>query len=262
VRNQGIDFDFQSVNVVAGKFKWTSNFNISFQQNQLMELYDGLQRIGNTLIVGKPISFWFMNEFLGVNPANGRNMYADANGNFTYITGESTLRYIGSALPSSFGGFANNFSYGPLSLDVFFQYQLGNLAFNQDLYNLAMAGSQPGNQLRSQLDYWKKPGDITNTSRPFEGGLEPGTSSVQQASTRLLSDGSYIRLKQVTLNYSLPESIMKKIGASQASFFVQGLNLLTFTKYNGIDPEAMSLGSTFGAFPNARQVSVGLNLTF
>lgn len=262
VRNQGIDFDFQSVNVVAGKFKWTSNFNISFQQNQLMELYDGLQRIGNTLIVGKPISFWFMNEFLGVNPANGRNMYADANGNFTYITGESTLRYIGSALPSSFGGFANNFSYGPLSLDVFFQYQLGNLAFNQDLYNLAMAGSQPGNQLRSQLDYWKKPGDITNTSRPFEGGLEPGTSSVQQASTRLLSDGSYIRLKQVTLNYSLPESIMKKIGASQASFFVQGLNLLTFTKYNGIDPESMSLGSTFGAFPNARQVSVGLNLTF
>ena len=262
VRNQGIDFDFQSVNVLAGKFKWTTNFNISFLNNELMELYDGLQRIGNTLIVGKPISFFYSQEFLGVNPANGRNMYADANGNYTYIVADAGLRYIGKTIPTSFGGFANNFTYGPVSLDVFFQYQFGNLAFNQDLYNLAMSGATPGNQLRSQLDYWKQPGDITNTARPYEGGQEPGTSSLQTGSTRLISDGSYIRLKQVTLNYTLPQTLMKKFGMTQGSFFVQGLNLLTFTKYNGIDPEANSLGSTYGSYPNARQVALGLNLTF
>jgi hypothetical protein len=125
-----------------------------------------------------------------------------------------------------------------------------------------MSGATPGNQLRSQLDYWKQPGDITNTARPYEGGQEPGTSSLQTGSTRLISDGSYIRLKQVTLNYTLPQTLMKKFGMTQGSFFVQGLNLLTFTKYNGIDPEANSLGSTYGSYPNARQVALGLNLTF
>ena len=262
VRNQGIDFDLQSVNIIAGKFRWNTAFNITLLQNELMELYDGLDRIGNDLIVGKPIDFFYLNQFLGVNPANGRQMFADENGEYTYIVGESTLRYIGSALPHSYGGLSNTFSYGPISLEVFFQYQFGNLAFNQDLYNLANAGADTGNQLVSQMDYWKRPGDITNTPRPYEGGQAPGTSSINSSSTRLLSDGSYIRLKQVTLNYRLPTVTLNKVGISEANIFVQGINLFTFTKYNGIDPEANSIGTTYGAYPNAKQISAGINLNF
>ncbi|WP_194777597.1 SusC/RagA family TonB-linked outer membrane protein [Pararhodonellum marinum] len=265
VRNQGIDFDIQTVNVTAGKFQWSSNFNITFLQNELTSLYEGLDRIGNTLIVGRPVSFWYMDEFLGVNPANGRQMFADENGDYTYIVGESSVRYIGSALPTHYGGFANTFSYGPLSLEVFFQYQYGNLAFNSDLYNLGIAGSGPDNQLRNQLDYWKQPGDITNTPRPFEGAQAPGTSTIQTFSTRLLSDGSYIRLKQVTLNYGLPADWTRKVGVQQANLFVQGLNLATFTKFNGIDPEASSIAvgnSLYGVYPNGRQISAGINLNF
>ncbi|MBN7817260.1 SusC/RagA family TonB-linked outer membrane protein [Algoriphagus pacificus] len=264
VRNQGIDIDVQTVNVVAGKFQWSTGFNITFLENELIELYDGLDRIGNNLIVGKPISFFYTNKYLGVNPANGRAMYDDGTGtgNFTYVTGQNTLDYRGSTLPSSYGGLSNTFSYGPLTLEVFFQYQFGNLATNSDLYNLANWGSGTGNLLVSQLDYWKQPGDVTTVGRPYEGGQEPGTSNVNTFSTRLISDGGYVRLKQVTLNYTLGSAAASKIGMASASLFVQGLNLATFTKYNGIDPEANSIGNTYGAYPNARQISAGINLNF
>lgn len=262
VRNQGIDFDLQTVNIVAGKFQWSTAFNITFLQNELLSLYDGLDRIGNGLIVGRPISFYYLNTYLGINPANGRQMFDDLNGGYTYVAGESTLSYIGSALPKSYGGLSNTLTYGPLSLEVFFQYQLGNLAFNQDLYNLANWGSGTGNLLVEQLDYWKEPGDIKTVGRPYEGGQAPGTSNINTASTRLLSDGSYVRLKQVTLNYTLPNTAASKIGMQSASLFVQGLNLATFTKYNGIDPEANSLGTTFGSYPNAKQFTAGINLNF
>ena len=264
VRNQGIDIDVQTVNIVAGKFQWSTGFNITFLENELLSLYDDLDRIGNNLIVGRPISFFYTNQYLGVNPANGRAMYDDGTGtgNFTYVTGESTLDYRGSALPSSYGGLSNTFTYGPLTLEVFFQYQFGNFATNSDLYNLANWGSGTGNLLVNQLDYWKQPGDVVVVGRPYEGGQEPGTSAINTFSTRLMSDGGYVRLKQVTLNYTLGSAAASKIGMASASLFVQGLNLATFTKYNGIDPEANSIGNTFGAYPNARQISAGINLNF
>ncbi|MDF2157317.1 TonB-dependent receptor [Algoriphagus sp. CAU 1675] len=264
VRNQGIDFDIQTVNVVAGKFQWSTAFNITFLENELLELYDGLDRIGNSLIVGKPISFWYTHQYIGVNPANGRAMYEDANGNPTYIVGESTQRYIGSGLPKSYGGFSNSFSYGPVSLEVFFQGQFGNLAGNQDIFNLGDWGASTGNLWVSQLDYWKQPGDITTVGRPYEGGQAPGTSNIDTFSTRFLSDGGYVRLKQVTLNFTLPSAAASKIGMKGLTAFVQGLNLATFTKYSGQDPEVVGIAEnvSIGRYPNGKQFSAGLNLTF
>ncbi|MCS5490250.1 SusC/RagA family TonB-linked outer membrane protein [Algoriphagus limi] len=264
VRNQGIDFDLQTVNVVAGKFQWSTAFNITFLENELMELYDDLDRIGNSLIVGKPISFWYTHQFLGVNPANGRAMYDDGNGGYTYIVGESTLDYRGSGFPGSYGGLANTFSYGPLSLEVFFQGQFGNLAGNQDMFNLEDWGASTGNLRINQLDYWRQPGDITTVGRPYEGGQAPGTSNIDTFSTRFLSDGGYVRLKQVTLNYVLPSSAAQKIGMQGLSAFVQGMNLATFTKYTGQDPEVVGIAEnvSIGRFPNGRQISAGVTLTF
>jgi TonB-linked SusC/RagA family outer membrane protein len=266
VRNQGVDIDVQTVNIVAGKFQWSTGFNITFLENELLSLYDGLDRIGNDLIVGRPIQFWYTNQYEGVNPANGRAMYDDGTGtgNYTYITGQNTLDYRGTGLPTSYGGLSNTFSYGPLTLEIFFQGQLGNIASNADIFNLGNWGSGTGNQTVDQLNYWKQPGDVTTVGRPFEGGQEPGTSAVNTFSTRLLSDGGYVRLKQVTLNYSLGSAAASKIGMSSASFFVQGLNLATFTNFNGIDPEVVSItgDTTFGRYPNAKQFSAGLTLNF
>ncbi|WP_111671941.1 SusC/RagA family TonB-linked outer membrane protein [Algoriphagus litoralis] len=264
VRNQGVDIDLQTVNIVAGKFQWSTGFNITFLENELLELYDGLDRIGNTLIVGKPIQFWYTHQYLGVNPANGRALYADADNNPTYIVGESTLRYIGSGLPTSYGGLSNSFSYGPVSLEVFFQGQFGNLAGNQDQFNLENWGSGTGNLRTNQLNYWKAPGDITTVGMPYEGGQAPGTSAINTFSTRFLSDGGYIRLKQVTLNYTLPSAAASKIGMKGLTAFVQGLNLATFTNYVGQDPEVVGISNlvSIGRYPNPRQFSAGVNLTF
>jgi TonB-dependent starch-binding outer membrane protein SusC len=264
VRNQGIDFDLQTVNVIKGKFQWSTAFNFTVLENELMELYDGRDRIGNALIVGKPITFWYTHQYLGVNPANGRAMYADADNNPTYIIGDNTLRYIGSGLASSYGGFANTFSYGPVSLEVFFQGQFGNLAGNQDFFNLENWGSGTGNLRTNQLNYWKQPGDITFVGKPYEGGQEPGTSAINTFSTRFLSDGGYVRLKQVTLNYSMPSALASKIGMKGLTAFVQGLNLATFTKYSGQDPEVVGVANlvSIGRYPNAKQFTAGVNLTF
>ena len=263
LRNQGIDLDIQTTNLVFGQFKWTTAFNTSIFSNELRELYEGLDSLGTDLIVGKPIDFFYAYEYAGVNPANGSPMYLDKDGEYTYLVNDEDRRYIGSALPWSYGGLSNTFSYGPVSLEVFFQYQYGNLAFNQDLYNLAQSGSLgQDNQTTDQLNFWRQPGDITNTPKPYEGGNIPGHSGYQQFSTRLLSDGSYIRLKQVTLNYTLPVQHLRKVGVQEGNIYVQGLNLWTFTKYNGLDPEVNSLGTTYGTYPSSQQLSAGINLTF
>ena len=263
LRNQGIDLDIQTTNVVLGRFKWSTAFNTSIFSNELMELYEGLDSLGTDLIVGKPIDFFYAYEYAGVNPANGSPMYYDKNGEYTYSVGDEDRKYIGSAMPWNYGGLSNTFSYGPVSLEVFFQYQYGNLAFNQDLYNLAQAGSLgQNNQTTDQLDFWREPGHITNTPKPYEGGSIPGQSGYQQFSTRLLSDGSYIRLKQVTLKYSLPPFLLKKVGVQEGNIYVQGVNLWTFTKYNGLDPEVNSLGSTYGTYPSSKQLTAGINFTF
>src|SRR5690554_6285077 len=263
LRNQGIDLDIQSTNVVLGRFKWTTSFNTSIFSNELLELYEGLDSLGTDLFVGKPVESFYAYEYAGVNPANGSPMYLDKNGEYTYSVGDEDRRYIGSALPWTYGGLSNTLAYGPVSLEVFFQYQYGNLAFNQDLYNLAQAGSiGQNNQTRDQLNFWRGPGDITNTPKPYERGNIPGHSGYQQFSTRLLSDGSYIRLKQVTLRYALPGQLLAKAGVREGNIYVQGLNLWTFTKYNGLDPEVNSIGTTYGTYPSSKQLTAGLNFTF
>ncbi|GEO23673.1 SusC/RagA family TonB-linked outer membrane protein [Cyclobacterium qasimii] len=263
LRNQGIDFDLQTTNLIIGKFRWSTSFNTSVFSNELLELYEGLERIGNDLIVGKPIDFFYGYDYAGVNPANGSPMYYDEQGEYTYLLTDDDQRYLGSALPWAFGGLANTFKYGGVSLEVFFQYQYGNKAFNQDLYNMAQAGSiGQDNQTVDQLYFWREPGQITNVPIPYEGGRIPGHSGYQQMSTRLISDGSYIRLKQVSLNYNLPKSLLNKAKIEEVNVFVQGINLWTLTKYNGLDPEVNSLGDTYGTYPSSRQITAGINLTF
>jgi hypothetical protein len=81
-------------------------------------------------------------------------------------------------------------------------------------------------------------------------------------SNRLISDGSYIRLKQVTLNYDFPKTLLNKAKIEEVNVFLQGINLWTLTKYNGLDPEVNSLGETYGTYPSSRQITAGINLTF
>lgn len=270
VLNRGIDLELGGVVVNRGDFQYRVTANFSTLHNELISLPKGDERIinnGNLLIVGESLSFPYLLEFAGVNPANGKTMIIDQNGNLAYRGVEDDRDVRGTYIPTYFGGFSNNFSYKGINLELFFQFQGGNKAFNSDWYNLYTAGSSANNQLVSQLDRWQNPGDITNVPRAFQGGVIDGFDQLHGTfgSTQFLSDASYVRLKQVTLSYNLPINLISKIGLNKVNVFVQGLNLWTATKYDGIDPEVVANNnvtgvSAFGVYPLGRQFMAGVTL--
>lgn len=272
IRNEGIDVALSTVNVDAGGFQWTTTFNISFLDNVVTELNGDEEQTqlanGQIVRVGEPLGLFFGVPYAGVNPANGRAMFYDSLGNITYRPIERDRVILGNSVSDYYGGLNNTFKYKGLSLDVFFQYDFGADAYNWDLLNLAGSGSVTDNQLVSELNYWKQPGDITNVPRPYEGafdrGIEQGFPNFE--SGRYISDASYIRLKQVTLGYDLPSNALSRIGLDRVRVFVQGLNLVTWTEFEGIDPEVINqnLGGgqfgSFGNYPNGRVYTAGLTI--
>jgi TonB-linked SusC/RagA family outer membrane protein len=270
VRNQGIDIEVGGIVVDRGGFRVDSRFNISFLQNEVTSLTGGEDTIfaGSipSLIVGQPVDFFYFLEWGGVNPANGRAMIIDKDGNPSYAGDFEDGSVRGSAIPTHFGGWSNTFSYKGISLDIFFQYQYGNKAFNGDLYNL-LSGSGVGNQRSDILERWQEPGDVTNVPMVTPNGTIAGIAQNFGfiGTDRFMSDASYIRLKTATLSYNLPTSLLERVNMRNARIFVQGVNILTWTKYDGIDPEVVannnSTGeSSFGAYPLGRQFSAGINL--
>lgn len=257
---KGLDFELTTINFdTEGGFKWSTTFNIAFYRNKLIELNGGAQRIGNTFIVGQPTNILYTFAYAGVNPADGRPMFYDANNNITYVpVAGRDDRIIGFGNPSSFGGFGNNFSYKGLSLDVLFQYQYGNASYLQTGQILEASGMANENQVRSQLDRWTTPGQITAVPRAYDGYTEPGGYDPTNLSDRYVQKASYIRLKQVTLNYKLPTAWTSKIGVPGVSVFVQGLNLATISNYRGEDPE--NTGNDLNAYPQPRTFAGGLTI--
>lgn len=271
-RMEGIDLELGGVPVDAGGFKWTSSFNIALIDNKLLELNEdaALDRDGNPQIndgrytVGKKLNQVYTIPWAGVNPADGRAMYYDINGNITYspISADDRRAY-GSYDPDFFGGWTNTFSYKGFSLDVLFQYQYGNMAWTDMNYPLELSGAYGYNQLKSQLyDAWSQPGDITGVPRPFYNGAEPGSVAITTFSSRWLQDASYIRLKQLTFGYSLPSSVLSGTGIQSVRLFAQGMNLWTITKYTGEDPENTATNNSMNVYPHPRTFTFGANITF
>jgi TonB-dependent starch-binding outer membrane protein SusC len=282
VLNNGVDIELSGVVMTRGKFQWRMNGNFSTLNNEILSLPDGKTEalfapVAPNVIyrVGKPLGGAYLFDFAGINPANGRAMVYDANGNITYRPVLADAKYSGTLIPTYFGGYSNTFSYKNISLEIFFQFQGGNKAFNNDYLNVYRAGSTADNQLVNQLDRWRNPGDITNVGIPFESGIIEGQdqsfasffASGVYGSTQMMSDASYLRLKQVTLSYSLPVDLLTKVKLTKVTAFVQGLNLWTYTKFAGIDPEVVSNNgatgtSSFGVFPVGRQFMAGLTIGF
>lgn len=261
VQNKGIDFEVSTVNMDTKGFKWVTRFNISLQKNEITNLGPGVSRIGNSYIVGKPLGMLYTYKWAGVNPADGRPMYYDAKNQLTYIPVAADQRYMGSSIPSHYGGISNSFTYKGLSLEVFFQYQYGNETYLQAAQVLEASGSFEDNQLRSQLKRWTTPGQITGVPRPYSDGAEPGGYDPSNLSSRYIQTASYIRLKQVTLSYQLPSSIVSKTRMSNINVFVQGINLATFTNFRGDDPEN-AITNNLNQYPNPRQLTAGVTLEF
>lgn len=267
LENKGLEISLNTKNFV-GAFRWSTSFNISFNKNKILRLagqpiFPGGRYLGR-IEEGKPYGFFYGKAYAGVDPSNGDALYyVDENRTATTNSYSAAKdQQIGDPNPKFFGGFGNQFSYQGFDLDVQTQFVSGN-----DLYNAA-GGFQSGNgdyfdnQTLDQLDYWKTPGQVTNIPQPrFDEGN--GT----RASSRYVQKGSYFRVKSVVLGYNLPKAFISKYKFQKVRLFASALNLFTFTKYTGYDPEinttfagAVQLGHDFYTPPQARTITFGINI--
>ncbi|MCX6319557.1 MAG: TonB-dependent receptor [Bacteroidetes bacterium] len=261
MENRGLEL-LLSVTPFDGKFKWTSSFNIAFQKNKVTELYDGLQSLPSdaSIRVGSPFGSFFVAEWAGVNPATGRGMWYDINGNLTYNPGAADRKIIGNVFPSKIGGWNNSFSFKGFTLEAFFQYEYGRVrADGQYQQMMRMAGATVNTLTYGYNTRWRKPGDVVPTPRTFNG-LADYNSVGWGTGSRYIFKTDYIRLKQITLGYDIPSKFAKKYRLDGARFYVQGINLWTYTKWPSYDPEFT--GDNFGIIPQSKNLTVGLQVRF
>ncbi|MBC7387568.1 MAG: TonB-dependent receptor [Opitutaceae bacterium] len=273
INGKGFDFLLSSKNL-TGAFKWNTSFNISTYTNKVTKLY--LQQPVDGSFVsrtseGQPLGAFFLIKATGVDPVTGDMVYEDLDKSNTI--GSSDRQFVGNPLPDFFGGITNNFSYKGLDLGVFFQYSSGN-----DIYNLAAEGlggyqslganvsstSPATNIFQEVYDQRWTPSNTTAKYPRAVGGVR-GTFNTQRSS-RYLEDGSYLRLKNITLGYQLPKSFLNKLKVANARLFITGQNFLTFTNYTGFDPEATSsfgvenTGVDQGSIPQFKTYTFGINI--
>ena len=261
VENKGLEFLLNTVNI-DGEFKWKTSFNISFERNTIKALYDTLSVLPSAaaLRVGQPVTNIFTTRYAGVNPATGRPMWYDINGNITYQPTNADRVNIGSFYPKQYGGLTNTFSYKGFELDVFFNYEYGRVNFDGQYFRLLEIGSRQSNGMKPDYERrWQKPGDVTDVPRPINGATEPrGTAYTSGDRTYMKQD--YIRLKQVTLTYNVSKGVLNSLKLNSARFYVQGYNLWTYDDWPGYDPEFD--GDSRGLVPQSRNITVGLTVGF
>jgi TonB-linked SusC/RagA family outer membrane protein len=285
VENKGVEFSLSSRNLV-GEFKWNTNVNITFNKNKVLEMSTDAERILSAsggrpayavTQAGYPIGSFFGRRFLGIfrteqeakeytvqpNAHAGDVKWKDIDGNG--VINDNDKEVIGSPYPKYYFGFNNTFSYKSFSLDITTSGQVGAQIYNNSFY-LNNSGVQ--NNAKYVYDNrWVSPDQPGNGlfGRAIRGGKNDNT----QYSSVYLFDASFWRIRNVTLAYSLPNTLTNRLGLGTARVYATATNLYTFTNYFGYDPETnisgdsfTSFGLDFGAYPQARTITFGVNLSF
>lgn len=301
VRNDGLELSLSTVNVQTKDFTWTSDFNIAFNKNEVLELaenqlalttaarfdqnynsqpsyiakvglpmgmmygylyegtykYDDFIKSGNSYTLKDNVPY-FSSE---ANTQPGMPKYKDVNGDGIIDSNDRTI--IGRGLPIHTGGFTNSFTYKGFDLSIFFQWSYGNDIMNANRLFFENAGGKKDlNQFASYANRW--------TPENPESDIPAATKSASNnvISSRIIEDGSYLRLKTVTLGYTFPKALIAKAKLSNARVYVAAQNLWTWTSYSGYDPEvsvrnsALTPGLDFSSYPRAFTLSFGVNLGF
>jgi TonB-linked SusC/RagA family outer membrane protein len=269
MENKGVEILLNSVNIDTRNFKWNTSLNVAYNKNRVKDIKGQIiesDKREQRAVEGEPIGVFYMAKFAGVDPQTGDALYIDGSGKPNTDFSKAQRMVVGKSMPDWTGGITNTFSGYGFDLGVFFSFVQGNSIYNRaGVYQDNGFAGGFDNQLRNVLDRWQKPGDITNVPR-LSYYYSDGGASV--TNSRWLYDGSYIRLKSVTLGYSLPKSVINTLKISSLRVYVAGYNLWTKTKYFG-DPEINSdvLGNIAGGIdyytvPQAKQITVGLNVKF
>ena len=258
LENKGIELLLNTQNIQSD-FTWNTSINFAANRNKVLSLYEGQPiddqgRGGNRVQEGEPTGIFFGYVCLGVDPTTGKLVYEDLN-NDGEITADDRKK-IGNPNPDFTFGITNSFGFKNFDLSIFLQGVAGNDIFNGTNIYLA-SGIGEDNQLAFMADRWKQPGDVTDI--PKEGD--------QLKSSRFIENGSFMRIKSVTLGYNFPQQLLKPVKLKTARIYVSGQNLFTFTAYTGMDPEVnyysndnVVMGTDFFTYPQTRTIMVGINL--
>lgn len=274
VENSGIEIDINSTNIYDKAFKWTTSFNVSFPKNILLA-YPNLENSPDAASyeVGESIRMIKGYHFTGVDPATGNPTFQDVNKDGSY-TEDDDFIVMGQTLPQFFGGLSNTLSYKNLTLDIFFQF-VKQEAHTMEYGPMVGTIGSRSNKSTDVLGYWSAPGDLTKIPRPTTTSSEEAYKLYRNQyrySDAAWGDASYIRLKNVALAYDL-SSLTSKWNLQGTTVYLQGQNLLTFTKYKGLDPEINGFDrryvypiNPFGSvkpqrLPVLRTVTVGLKFS-
>ena len=287
--NKGIEFELETVNIQTKDALWTTSLNLSMNRNKVTKLYRGepfSTGFASYIVEGQPIGSFYgyvtdgiwnsqeeIDTYLAEDPAHSVGNAIPGDVRFVDISGPGgepdgvinslDQRVIGDANPDFFGGVTSNFSYIGFEVNAFFQFQYGNEIYNANRqfyehYGYSYTATDKA------LDRWTPDNKDTDVYRSSWNDDNSNTRD----SDIFLEDGSYIRLKNLTLAYNLDSSLLEKVSLRSARIYVQGSNLITLTNYEGPDPEVntfsgssnTSLGTDFFTYPQARSLLFGINI--
>ncbi|TRX71937.1 SusC/RagA family TonB-linked outer membrane protein [Carboxylicivirga sp. M1479] len=270
VKNKGFEVVLGAdiITSASDGFEWRLDANIGVNRNEITELFEGNDIISGNKIrsVGEDIDTWYMRKWMGVNPDDGMPQWEtiddDGNRSLTTDYNKAALQNVGASTPDFFGGINSTMSYKNLTLTMNLDYVSGIDIYHyaRELYDNDGAYSTfNAMSLHDGWSRWEKPGDNATHPQPYNGGINLSNKT----SSRYMEDGSYLRLRNVMLNYSLG-NIKKVDFLKNVSVYVSAENLVTFTDYSGIDPEVGEEGSgdAYDDYAIPKRFMFGVNMSF
>ncbi len=298
IQNQGVEITLNTTNIANKNFRWSTNFNISFNKNTVLELTENQISLltnarfdqgftGSNYIakIGYPMGMMYGFQYLGTyklddfnstngiyslkpgiarftsenNTQPGMPRYADINNDGIIDSQDQTI--IGRGDPIHIGGFTNNFEYKGFDLSVFFQWSYGNNILNANRLFFENGFKRRNlNMFASYQNRWS----VDNPTSDIPA--ISNSSSLNMFNSRVIEDGSYLRLKTISIGYNLNQKTLKALKISKARLYLSAQNIFTLTKYSGYDPEvsvrnsALTPGLDYSSYPRASTVNVGINL--
>ena len=303
VQNQGVELSINTVNIDGEQFKWMSSFNISFNRNKTIALSSGQDAMYTNpdwyqthteyqyiTRVGEPVGLFYglkangvyqMEDFDFVNgsyvlkaglPNNGARV-APGSAKFHDLNNDGTINekdrtVIGSAQPKHFGGFTNDFKFKNFDCQVFLQWSFGNEILNANRVWMENPTNVTGfNYLASVADRWQSNNPSNNIHGIYFGGVYGNPPKGNYVSDQYVEDGSYLRLKTVSVGYSLGRKMLNRLKLKGLRVYMAGQNLYTFTNYSGYDPEvsvgkygALTPGLDYSAYPTSMTIMGGIEI--
>jgi len=278
ITNEGVEFTLKTVNIRTKKMRWETNINVARNWNAITSIgvYSPDAISGGTndtrVVVGEPVGTNFLVRYAGVDPQTGAPRYYDIDGNVTDKWDPSNRVAVGNILPDAFGNISNTINYKNWELNANIYFNIGGNIYESSLKR-QMSLITDWNMDPRVLDRWQKPGDVSDIPKMTLSTFNHGSTTPWINTDLWLQDGTYARLRSISLGYRLPKNWLNKMRFESGKIMVIGTNLLTWTKFTGLDPEIardfenatdrnMSGSITYLTPPQEKSISVAINFSF